>query len=290
MADRKRAGYVLVAALGLATPARVTADAPSRLRLQHIVQETQGGCAGFPELDDRVEAQLKQLTGRQVDRVPATADNPTLLAAGSSPVFGGYVEPLDNGWWRARLWLKEARTAQVAVRDSVYQTADRLATELPLDAAALILLPDWSRTAPTLPRYCRGAVSAYPEDACDPFNPPPSCGVPFDCASGDVGPRCVTGPTCGVAGRPLCPPTEAQCRVRDWRLPTGITALLLGGVAVSVGVGLQVAAADGLPHPSDPLPGVVTSYVLGGVLLGTGAGLLGHFARHAKTVPCNQGN
>ena len=307
----RMAGLMTVALLGLLTPAGAAADSATPLWLQSIRQETQGGCADFPELNERLAAELKQLTGRPVDRAVAMLDNPTVTKAGESQVFGGYVEPLDNGWWRARLWLKEAHTAQVAVRDGVYRTAERLAMELPLDAAALILLPDWSRAAPAVPLYCSGQVRSgtYPDDACDPFFPPPSCGVPFDCAPGDQGPRCSTGPTCGVPGKPPCAAAGPQCRVRDWRVGTGITALVVGGVAIAVGGLLHYASLDGRTPASDPsqkcggggyptetgscyfngVPAAVTSYVVGGALLGAGAGLLGHFGLHAQTVPCKKG-
>ena len=305
-------GCLAVALLGLTPPTVAAADSATPLRLQSIRQETQGGCADFPELNERLAAELKQLTGRPVARAAAMLDNPTVTQVDESQVFGGYVEPLDNGWWRARLWLKEAHTTRVAVRDGVYRTADRLAMELPLDAAALIVLPDWSRSASARPRYCSGPArpGAYPEDACDPFNPPPSCGVPFDCAAGAEDSRCVTGPSCGVAGKPACAPTPAPCRVRDWRVGTGVAALAVGGLTVLVGGLLHFASTDGHTHASDPsqrcggggypsepgscyfngLPAAVTSYVAGGVLLGTGAGLLGDYLLHAKTVPCKKGN
>jgi hypothetical protein len=98
--------------------------------------------------------------------------------------------------------------------------------------------------------------------------------------------------------------------VRDWRFGTGVAALVVGGVALSLGAALQYASTDGHTHsgtvsqscgggayPVEPgscyfngLPAAVTSYVAGGALLATGAGLLGHFGLRARTAPCDKGN
>lgn len=233
----------------------------------------------MPELDARVEEEVKQLTGRRLHRTPASPINPTRTPASPLQVFGGYIEPLDDGW-RARLWLKEAGTAQVAVRDSYYRSLERLTAELPQDAAALILLPDFSRTASALPQFCQPGKSPYPEDACDPFLPPPSCGVPFDCTLPNQEPRCPPGPACGVAGKPPCPPPPGLCRMRDWRLGTGIAALVGGGVAVALGGVVQATANDDRP------PAAIASYVTGTALIGVGTGLVAHWGLHAKTAPC----
>lgn len=269
--------------LGLLCPLRAHAEVPA-LRLQAISQETPNGCTSFPELDGRVAEELKQLTGRTLRPSPAAAVNPTLTPAEPVQVFGGYIEPLDDNAWRARLWLKDAGRAQVAVRDVYYRTLERLTAELPQDAAALILLPDWSRTASAAPQYCtEEARSAYPEDACDPFLPPPSCGVPFDCTLSNQQPRCPAGPAgpaCGVAGKPPCPPPPPACRVRDWRLGTGIAALVVGGVAVAAGGLAHATASEGSP------PAAITSYVAGGALIGLGTGLMVHWGLHAKTAAC----
>lgn len=275
-----KAGCVIVAMLGLQGPPRARAEAPG-LRLQAISQQVPGGCTGFPELDARVEEELKQHTGRPLYRVPAATINPTRTPAEPVQVFGGYIEPLDDGW-RARLWLKEAGTAQVAVRDAYYRNLERLTAELPQDAAALILLPDFARAASALPQYCHESgksASPYPEDACDVFLPPASCGVPFDCTLPDQEPRCPPGPVCGVPGKPPCP-QRAQCRVRDWRLGTGIAALVAGGVAVGIGGLLHATATEDAP------PAAIGTYVTGGALLGVGTGLVAHWGLHAKTAPC----
>mgnify|MGYP000670990054 CR=1 FL=1 len=266
--------------LGLLCPLRARAEVPA-LRLQAISQETPNGCTSFPELDGRVAEELKQLTGRTLRPSPAAAVNPTLTPAEPVQVFGGYIEPLDDNAWRARLWLKDAGRAQVAVRDVYYRTLERLTAELPQDAAALILLPDWSRPASAAPQYCtEQAHASYPEDACDPFLPPPSCGVPFDCTLNNQEPRCPSGPVCGVAGKPPCPPPPPACRVRDWRLGTGIAALVVGGVAVAAGGLAHATASEGSP------PAAITSYVAGGALIGMGTGLMVHWGLHAKTAAC----
>ena len=292
--------------LGFLTPAGADTPTPT-LRLQALTQETQDGCVGLPEVDVRVEAEVKQLTGRATERVPSVPVNPTLTPADTVQVFGGYVEPLDDGWWRGRLWLKDSGRAQVAVRDTYYRTLASLTVELPHDAAALILMPDWSRTASATPTFCHDQVRPipYPEDACDAFLPPPSCGVPFDCTQSDQKPRCPTGgPKCGVAGWPPCPQSKETCRVRDWRFRSGIATLVAGGVAIGLGSVLQFAPTNsstgtsaeacGAPMQSgscnfDGTPAAITSYLVGGALLGTGAGLLGHWGVHAKKVPCKKG-
>lgn len=208
-------GCVIGALLGLLTVGRAQADVPP-LQLQAIGQQSAGGCASFPELDGRIEAEIKQLTGRVTHRSTASAVNPTLTPAASTQVFGGYIEPLDAQGWRARLWLKDVGKSQVAVRDTYYRNLERLSVELPADAAALVILPDWSRTASAAPQYCQtSAKSLYPEDACDPFLPPPSCGVAFDCTQSDQAPRCPAGPACGRAGQPACPPPATPCRGRE---------------------------------------------------------------------------
>ncbi len=274
------AAWVMAAVLGLLAPLPARAEAPA-LRLQAISRETPDGCTSFPELDERVAEELKQLTGRPLRHSPAATINPTRTPAEPIQVFGGYIEPLDDDAWRARLWLKDAGRPQVAVRDVYYRSLERLTAELPQDVAALILLPDWSRTASAAPQYCADpARSAYPEDACDPFLPPPSCGVPFDCTLSNQQPRCPDGPACGVAGKPPCPPPPALCRVRDWRLGTGIAALVVGGLAVAAGGLVQATTSDGSP------PAAITSYVAGGALLGVGTGLVAHWGLHAKTAAC----
>ncbi len=275
-----QAASVMAALLGLLWPLPARAEAPA-LRLQAISQETPSGCTSFPELDVRVAEELKQLTGRPLRPSPAAAVNPTLTPAEPIQVFGGYIEPLDDSAWRARLWLKDAGQPQLAVRDVYYRSLERLTAELPQDAAALILLPDWSRTASAAPQYCtEQAHATYPEDACDPFLPPPSCGVPFDCTLNNQEPRCPDGPACGVAGKPPCPPPPAVCRVRDWRFGTGIAALVLGGVAVAAGGLAHATTGDGTS------PAVITPYVAGGALLGLGTGLMAHWGRNAKTAAC----
>lgn len=274
------AAAVLAALLGFLCPLRARAEAPA-LRLQAINQETPDGCTSFPELDGRIAEELKQLTGRPLRSSPAAAVNPTLTPAEPIQVFGGYIEPLDDNAWRARLWLKDAGRPQVAVRDVYYRTLERLTAELPQDAAALILLPDWSRTASAAPQYCtEQAHAAYPEDACDPFLPPPSCGVPFDCTLSNQEPRCPAGPACGVAGKPPCPPPPPLCRRRGWRFGTGVAALVVGGVAVAGGGVVHAATSDGSP------PAAITSYVIGGALLGLGTGLMVHWGLHAQTAAC----
>jgi hypothetical protein len=273
------AAWVLLATLGMLTPRPARAEVPA-LQLQALSQQTPGGCSGAPELDARIAEELKQLTGRSLPQRPPAPVNPTLSPAEPVQVFGGYIEPLDEDAWRARLWLKDAGKTRVAVRDVYYRSRERLTAELPEDAAALILLPDWSRTAAALPQYCLDkARAAYPEDACDPFLPPPRCGVPFDCTLPNQEPRCPAGPACGVAGRPPCPPPPPLCRVRDWRLGTGIAALVLGGVAVAAG-GLGQAAAGQATAPA------LASYLAGGALLGAGTGLVVHWRLRAKSAPC----
>lgn len=284
-----RAGWKIGVMLGLvvagpeAEPRRARAEAPG-LRLQAIGQQIPGGCKSLPELDARVLEEVKQLTGRPLHPSPASPLNPTRMPAEPLQVFGGYIEPLDDEAWRARLWLKEAGTARVAVRDAYYRNLERLTAELPQDAAALILLPDFTRAASALPQYCtapgKPPQTPYPEDACDPFLPPPSCGVPFDCALPNQEPRCPPGPMCGVAGRPACPPPAKLCRVRDWRFGTGIAALVAGGVAVVIGGVIHSTATEYRPAAAS------ASYVTGGVILGVGAGLVTHWGLHSKTAAC----
>lgn len=277
-----KAGCVLAVFCGLFSPGPARAEAP-KLQLRAISQQTPGSCTGNPELDVRVEEELKQLTGRVISHSPAVPGNPTLTPAVPFQVFGGYIEPLDNDWWRARLWLKDAGTTQVAVRDTYYRNMAQLTAELPHDAAALILLPDWTRTGSALPQYCHEpAGSAVPEDACDPFLPPPSCGVAFDCTQSNQAPRCPPGPSCGVAGKPPCPPPPKPCRVRDWRFGTGIAALVAGGVAVSIGGLIHAGSSDGAS------PAAITSYAAGGALLGVGTGLMTHWGLRAETTLCNK--
>ena len=292
-----RAGAVIVALLGLSGSAHAAADATT-LQLQALTQETPSGCVSNPELDVRVEAEVKQLTGRALRRSPAAPMNPTLTPAEPFQVFGGYIEPLDDGWWRARLWLKDAGKVQVAVRDMYYQTLNKLSAELPQDAAALILMPDWSRTASARPQFCQAPAQSppYPEDACDAFLPPPSCGVPFDCTQSDQAPRCATGPTCGIAGRPPCTPPPDPCRAREWQFRTGIAALVVGGVVVGVGGLFQFASADARTpvstmgaSPFDGMPAAITAYAAGGALLGTGTALLAYWGRYAHTAACKKG-
>ena len=291
-----RTGALIVALLGLLT-ARAQADALP-LRLQAISQETPDGCIGIPELDVRVEAEVKQLTGRATRRTPTAPVNPTLTPAEPTQLFGGYIEPLDNDWWRARLWLKDAGRSQVAVRDTYYRNLERLNAELPQDAAALVLMPDWSRTASAAPQYCQALTKSpsYPDDACDAFLPPPGCGVPFDCTQSNQAPRCAsTGPTCGIAGKPSCTPPPAPCRARDWQFRTGIAALVVGGTAVVLGGVFQSAASDVNTQASSPLqtevnwmPAAITSYATGGALLGAGVGLMAYWGHYASSPPCKK--
>lgn len=273
---------MLAALCGLFAAAAARADAPM-LQLQAIGQQTPGSCIRNPALDSRVEEELKQFTSRAISHSTAVPANPTLTPAVPFQVFGGYIEPLDNDWWRARLWLKDAGTTQVAVRDAYYRNMDQLTAELPHDAAALILLPDWTRTGTAVPQYChQQPASAYPEDACDAFLPPSSCGVAFDCTQSNQAPRCPPGPSCGVAGKPACPPPPKPCRVRDWRFGTGIAALVAGGVAVSIGGLIHAGSNEGAT------PAAIASYSVGGTLLGVGTGLMTHWGLRAETTLCRK--
>lgn len=277
-----RALPAVLALCGLLVPVLAAAEAPT-LQLQALGQQSASGCVSVPALDARVAEELKQLTGRKLLHRPLVPLNPTRTPAEPFPVFGGYLEPLDNDGWRARLWLKDAGSSQVAVRDTYYRNQDQLMAELPHDAAALILLPDAARTGSAQPQYCQAPQqSQYPEDACDPFLPSPSCGVPFDCTQSNQTPRCPPGPVCGVPGKPPCPPPPRPCRVRDWRLGTGVAALTAGGLALAIGGLIHATSTDGTP------PAAIASYLAGGALLGTGAGLTAHWGLHAETAPCRK--